>query len=732
MALRKADNCLQNNLIKVMDFTENDTEVNVKEFISDSTRVWGDKNKRRNCKNTMDIDEEPLQKRPTPSIRLGSGFKWNLLALSRAADSVISGSKSPVCVLNELGVNVSYNVVREAGPAHAPRFFVTVTVADLTFEGTGHSKRSARAAAARVCLETLLARAGRVLPTQQQNIDFTADSEDYSRGEFQCLEVKAKMKTDQLLLVGVTSNKIGLDKYMDSPQPGPPKVNGSSPKPLFGVPTTPQVAKNPINLLYENYPGLTFECTFGDGSSIDSPNAPAQMGHSMRYKVISNVNGQKFEGFGSSKKLAKLAAARSALSVLDISRDNNCMSSPADFLPQTLADHIGILVLEKFNYLMKNDVAHSKRKVLAGVVITKDNDIHGAKVVAITTGTKCISGEYMSVGGLALNDSHAEVPARRCLQRYLYSQLLLYAQAKDPTIPIAESDVEPLPSGGYRMKPDRNIHLYVSTAPCGDGRIFSPHEEHEPDRHPNRLTRGQLRTKIESGEGTIPVKNSNTIIQTWDGVMQGERLLTMSCSDKMARWCVVGLQGALLSQFMMPVYLTSLVLGSLMHPHHIYRAICGRIQSTLIGLPPPFCHTPPKLARATSHDSRAPARAPNLGVLWCCTTPDSHEIVNATTGKLENGQPSMLCKQSMYARWQYLYKRIPTLPMEFNKKEILDNLPNLSYSEAKELAVNYQIAKKCLLNSFAQAKLGHWIEKPIEQDNFLCEFTDPSPESLFA
>ncbi|KAL4714840.1 hypothetical protein ACJJTC_002699, partial [Scirpophaga incertulas] len=507
---------------------------------------------------------EPPAKRPAPTIRLGAGFKWNLQALANAADAVESGGKSPVSALNELGVRVSYAVLRQGGPAHCPSFTVSVTVADMSFEGWGHSKREARASAARACLAALLARAGRVLPEPLASQDFTSDEPVKNpEADFQSLDTKPKPGINVLHTVKEVS---------------PASARPCAATALFGAGAAAQVHKSPINVLYENYPGLAFHCTFGDGSPLDATQgnqAPIQLSHSMRFKVVCQIKEQKFEGYGSSKKLAKLAAARSALAVLEEGRQET-NSSPAvftGFLPQTLADHIGKLVNEKFNDVMKGDLVHSKRKVLAGIVITINNRTEDARVIAVTTGTKCVSGEHMSVRGRALNDCHAEVAARRCLQRHLYTQLLMYAEADDPRSSIPQSDIEPAADGGYQMKRDRQVHLYVSTAPCGDGRIFSPHEqpEPEPDRHPNRLARGQLRTKIESGEGTIPVKNCNNLLQTWDGVMQGERLLTMSCSDKVARWCVVGLQGALLSHLLKPVYLHSLVLGSLLHLHHMYR-----------------------------------------------------------------------------------------------------------------------------------------------------------------
>lgn len=78
-------------------------------------------------------------------------------------------------------------------------------------------------------------------------------------------------------------------------------------------------------------------------------------------------------------------------------------------------------------------------------------------------------------------------------------------------------------------------------------------------------SRGMLRSKIECGMGTVPI-NPKILIQTWDGVMSGDRLLTMACSDKLLRWNVLGVQGALLSHLIQPIYLKSITVGSKFHP----------------------------------------------------------------------------------------------------------------------------------------------------------------------
>lgn len=214
--------------------------------------------------------------------------------------------------------------------------------------------------------------------------------------------------------------------------------------------------------------------------------------------------------------------------------------------PSALADHVAKLVQDKFAQLTDDLTSqYARRKVLAGMVMTRGEDLTQSKVLCVSSGTKCINGEYLSTHGLSVNDFHAEILTRRSTIRFLYSQLEMLASQDSA---LCEESVFEACEKGYKLKEDVKFHLYISTAPCGDSRIFSPHEiqqgsENEGgDKHPNRKARGQLRTKIESGEGTIPVRMS-VGVQTWDGVIQGERLLTMSCSDKVARWNLLGIQG---------------------------------------------------------------------------------------------------------------------------------------------------------------------------------------------
>jgi len=180
----------------------------------------------------------------------------------------------------------------------------------------------------------------------------------------------------------------------------------------------------------------------------------------------------------------------------------------------------------------------------------------------------------LSLSGESLNDCHAEILARRCLINYFYKQLKECVKKK-PSIFIL-SEIEPR----FKLMKDVGFHLYINTAPCGEARVFS---FSDTEHNSNRLNRGLLRSKIENGAGSVSVFGRE--IQTYDGVAQGERLITMSCSDKLTRWNVLGLQGNLLSNFVNPIYLDSISIGSVFNMNHMERTIYGRVEKSIDHLP---------------------------------------------------------------------------------------------------------------------------------------------------
>ncbi|XP_048874656.1 double-stranded RNA-specific editase 1-like isoform X4 [Brienomyrus brachyistius] len=616
--------------------------------------------------------------------------------------------KNALMQLNEIRPGLQYQLQSQTGPVHAPVFVMTVEVNGQLFEGSGPTKKKAKLCAAEKALRSFVQfpnaceahlAMGRTLAV---TTDFTSDQADFPDTLFNGFETPSPPPPAFF--------PTPLGKYPSSPA-GAPTLS----RPLPPTPSPQASGKNPVMILNELRPGLKYEFVSESGES-----------HAKSFVMAVMVDGRSFQGSGRNKKLAKARAAQAALSALfNMQLDQTPSRQPIPreglqlHLPQVesslqtgglfgqrgspvlrcvclcvcvlqvLADAVSRLVVDKFSELTDNFTSpHARRKVLAGVVMTTGSNCKEAQVICISTGTKCINGEYMSDRGLALNDCHAEIIARRSLIRFLYSQLepFLSHNKKEEQQRSIFSRCE---GRGYQLKENVQFHLYISTSPCGDARIFSPHEagvEDQGDRHPNRKARGQLRTKIESGEGTIPVRSSSTI-QTWDGVLQGERLLTMSCSDKIA----------------------SIILGSLYHADHLSRAMYQRI-ADIEALPPTFTLNQPLLSGISNAEARQPGKAPNFSVNW--TVGDQAlEVINATTGKDDMGRASRLCKHALYRRWLRLHTK---LSLTLRIRAVRPG----SYHEAKQAAVEYHNAKRTLMKTFQKAGLGAWVKKPIEQDQF--------------
>ncbi|KAG7170814.1 Double-stranded RNA-specific editase 1-like 2 [Homarus americanus] len=584
--------------------------------------------------------------------------------------------KNPISTLNELRPGLIYKTLGMEGPSHAPVFTVTVELNGQVFQGSGRSKKLAKHSAAEAALRSFLqfrnaSDAAEALGTNITAVqDFTSDVSEPGFGTNSAVGETTPSRTTTITM---DSSPVSTSPTSTTAPSGPS-----------------QTSKNPIMLLNELRQGVEYTLKQESGEP-----------HAKTFTFQVTVEGQLFEGTGNSKKLAKAAAARQALSKLygvistptAVLHHTPISNMPNIHMPQTLADRVAKMVCDKFSELTSGNPTLAKRKVLAGIVLTNEKDMEDMKVISVATGTKCINGEHLSLQGQCINDCHAEIVARSTAET-------IFEQLEDQK--------------GFRVCPEYKFHLYINTAPCGDARIFAPHEEEvdRTDRHPNRQSRGLLRTKIESGEGTIPIKANADNIQTWDGVLQGERLRTMSCSDKIARWNIVGLQGSLLSHFLEPIYLESIVLGSLFSASHMYRAVCGRIEQSVQGLPPPFKLNQPKMNQGSSTESRQPQKAPTISVNWDCEG-NQLEVLNAMTGRQEGENYSRLCKRRFLSKFIDLLDGLPTLT------EVDPGAAKcLSYGEIKALATNYQTSKRAVASAFSRAGLGQWISKPMEEDSF--------------
>lgn len=276
------------------------------------------------------------------------------------------------------------------------------------------------------------------------------------------------------------------------------------------------------------------------------------------------------------------------------------------------------------------------------------------RVLAAATGTKCLGRRDLNADGLVVNDCHAEVLARRAFIRYLYAETLFW-QDKGPK--SSQHSIFERHSTSHRLvlKPQNSIHLFITEAPCGDAAIYELRKEvvdelvqhreareigqsDERERTELRLTGAKVHNKKLKWDD-LPKYRDTPLEKKFSQVVGIARVksgrsdlplekqtLSMSCSDKIAKWNALGLQGSLLLQWFEPIFLSSVVVieddqavSVEKQEQALYRAVCTRLvdRKALIEGASLSCETLVVSGLPQFSRRRTPDRAPSsLAINW--------------------------------------------------------------------------------------------------------------------
>ncbi|XP_069002574.1 adenosine deaminase domain-containing protein 1 [Embiotoca jacksoni] len=443
------------------------------------------------------------------------------------------------------------------------------------------------------------------------------------------------------------------------------------------------------------------------------------------------IDGKVYKtGMGKTKKEARLKAADLALQVLlptfgfrksglpgasEVSPTEPLKEEPSNFGVHSRRVHekkrsfnpqIPLAVKEKLTELLKSHPEFSFCTTTTAAFIVHTHS--GCEVVALGTGdfnTK----DSASPNGRIVHDSHAVVTARRSLMRFLYRHLLMFF-SKNANLTTKSIFRQTGTSSLLSLKSGVTVHLYINQLPKGAAQIHS-----NMRLNPLSISAWQVNNEISlhlSVEGKVFSVFSSAVERS------PSKVVSMSASDKVTQWQVVGYQGALLSHFMEPIYVHSILVGDAdcVDIRGMEISVCQRSERITTQLPMFFCMIRPHISlvpyvASTSTDGDPVAH----GINWS-QGDTSLEVVDGLQGKTIEGSPfksgpalaSRLCKAAMLHRFTMVAK----------EAQRQDLLAASTYREAKRMAKPYQEAKNMLRAYLLQQGFGCWLDKVSVSDNF--------------
>ncbi|WWC91907.1 uncharacterized protein L201_006857 [Kwoniella dendrophila CBS 6074] len=244
---------------------------------------------------------------------------------------------------------------------------------------------------------------------------------------------------------------------------------------------------------------------------------------------------------------------------------------------------------------------------------------HRIVPVSLGTGVKCLPYSKLSEYGDTLHDCHAEILARRGFIRWLIWQAGLYNKFTKGEIAKEEESFLDRINGKFRLKDGITTWLYTSMLPCGDASTLytSAHQSAEEALQWSETDLVATATPPSDNTGVSRGRSgytSTSTLRTKPGRPDSMPSISMSCSDKIASWSVLGIQGGLLANLFEPIYLKGIVVGGVDTPeakddlewkahikNEMERSIWGRLQTIQDSLPYPYI-----LNRPSIHVSSVP------------------------------------------------------------------------------------------------------------------------------
>ncbi|XP_033121580.1 double-stranded RNA-specific adenosine deaminase-like [Anneissia japonica] len=371
-------------------------------------------------------------------------------------------------------------------------------------------------------------------------------------------------------------------------------------------------------------------------------------------------------------------------------------------------------------------VLNSKRSYCA--IIMKSGADDPGRIICLGTGHSSVEGRHLKKDGRVNIDNFGLTITRRSFLRFLYRELKAFME-KSPT----DSIFEHVPGSHLlSLKDGITFHLYMNSAPNGDATHFVKPIENLPIASAEDLNlmstgehipkmdvdtpQGRLSLKTNAGHVLDVDKIKGKVQMKFESLMQQAQLPLMSDSDKLLCWNVVGLQGALLSYFIKPVYLMSLTVGNLFHHGHLSRAMCCRLPDDFQqSLTPEYFINHLLIGRVTTYTPNQDDFQEFTSVNWSLGDAQ-YEVIDTKTGCCTDYSPfrssssgaSRLCKAAFFSRFKSVCQAL--------KREDLVHISN--YHNAKSGCEDYNKSKAALLDYLEQNNLGKWVKLPTELSVF--------------